>query len=200
MQLVYPRLKMARTGRHSKWFKSGTRVTRDITYAAHGIQLKRKYFSHFMVINFDRNRKQRIKMGIIHVTLSYTKLKYLYKGRSIWVSIYVLPKFPLLVSSLKGGCHVLTQHCRYDEKIFWGMMNLTDYMTHMISLSMVKRLDHESSLNPIAVIAKQYATFKLSKKKKERSRGWGDKFAFFFVGRKEIANLSPQLHLWPILH
>ena len=50
-------------------------------------------------------------------------------------------------------------------------MNLTDYMTLMISLSMVKRLDHESSLNPIAVIAKQYATFKLSKKKKERSRG-----------------------------
>ena len=44
MRLVYPRLKMARTGRHSKWFKSGTRVTRDITYATHGIQLKRKYF------------------------------------------------------------------------------------------------------------------------------------------------------------
>ena len=49
-------------------------------------------------------------------------------------------------------------------------MNLTDYMTLMISLSMVKRLDHESSLNPIAVKASQYATFKLCKKKKTKSR------------------------------
>lgn len=50
------------------------------------------------------------------------------------------------------------------------MMNLTDYMTLMISLSMLKRLDHESSLNPIAVIANQYATFKLLKKKRTKSR------------------------------
>lgn len=65
-------------------------------------------------------------------------------------------------------------------------MNLTDYMTLMISLSMVKRLDHESSLNPIAVIAKQYATFKLSKKKKNEVEVEATNLHFFLLAERKL--------------
>ena len=72
------------------------------------------WISHFMVVNFGRNRKQRIKMGLVYVKLSRTKLKYSH------VPICLLSKFPFLVSSLKEGYHVLTLHYRYDGKIDRG--------------------------------------------------------------------------------